>query len=141
MIDIVSRGGNLLLNVGPSSDGRIPVIMQQRLVDIGSWLEINGEAIYYTQPVLKGINTSSENIKLTKRQNNLFIHCLEWPEKSFEIYGLDFNNIENIHLIGSNQKVSWNKSDEGIKVIAPVVSPLEFPNNFAWVFTIELKTK
>jgi len=141
LIDIVSRGGNLLLNVGPSSDGRIPVIMQQRLVDIGSWLEINGEAIYYTQPVLKGISTSSENIKLTKRQNNLFIHCLEWPEKSFEISGLDFNNIENIHLIGSNQKVSWNKSDEGIIVFAPVVSPLEFPNNFAWVFTIELKTK
>ncbi|TFH23727.1 MAG: hypothetical protein E4H10_11700, partial [Bacteroidia bacterium] len=42
LIDIVSRGGNLLLNVGPAADGRIPVIMQQRLVDIGEWLEVIG---------------------------------------------------------------------------------------------------
>jgi len=42
----VSRGGNLLLDIGPTGDGRIPVIMQQRLVEIGDWLKINGEAIY-----------------------------------------------------------------------------------------------
>ncbi|HJT74899.1 MAG TPA: alpha-L-fucosidase, partial [Chitinophaga sp.] len=50
LVDIVSRGGNLLLDIGPTADGRIPVIMQQRLIDIGSWLETNGEAIYNTQP-------------------------------------------------------------------------------------------
>jgi alpha-L-fucosidase len=49
LVDVVSRGGNLLLNVGPTADGRIPVIMQQRLRDIGSWLEVNGEAIYGTR--------------------------------------------------------------------------------------------
>lgn len=50
LIDLVSRGGNLLLNVGPTADGRIPVIMQQRLAEIGDWLEVNGEAIYGTRP-------------------------------------------------------------------------------------------
>lgn len=49
LVDIVSRGGNLLLDLGPTADGRIPVIMQQRLTDIGKWLQTNGEAIFETE--------------------------------------------------------------------------------------------
>ncbi len=49
LVDIVSRGGNFLLDIAPTADGRIPVIMQQRLIDIGNWLATNGEAIYETQ--------------------------------------------------------------------------------------------
>jgi alpha-L-fucosidase len=50
LADIVSRGGNLLLGIGPTADGRIPVIMEQRLLDVGRWLRVNGEAIYFTRP-------------------------------------------------------------------------------------------
>jgi alpha-L-fucosidase len=49
LIDLVSRGGNFLLDIGPTGDGRIPVIMQDRLIQIGNWLRVNGEAIYGTR--------------------------------------------------------------------------------------------
>jgi alpha-L-fucosidase len=49
LADIVSRGGNFLLDIGPTADGRIPVIMEDRLIEIGKWLKVNGEAIYGTR--------------------------------------------------------------------------------------------
>ena len=52
-MDIISRGGNLLLNIGPNPDGTIPVIMQQRLLEIGNWLDIYGEGIYETHQWIK----------------------------------------------------------------------------------------
>ncbi len=50
LVDLVSRGGNLLLDIGPNGDGTIPVVMEERLLEIGSWLKVNGEAIYGTKP-------------------------------------------------------------------------------------------
>ena len=59
LIDTVSRGGNLLLNVGPTSDGRIPVVMEDRLAFLGEWLKYNGEAIYGTRTFRDGAQWSA----------------------------------------------------------------------------------
>ena len=50
LVDLVSRGGNLLLDIGPAADGTIPTIMEERLLQMGAWLKVNGDAIYGTKP-------------------------------------------------------------------------------------------
>ena len=76
LIDTVARGGNLLLDVGPTADGRIPVVMQDRLVQIGEWLKINGAAIYGTRagPLQKLAWGRS-----TAKGNKVYLHVFDWP--------------------------------------------------------------
>ncbi|MCF7849881.1 MAG: alpha-L-fucosidase [Kiritimatiellales bacterium] len=68
LVDIVSRGGNFLLDIGPTSDGRIPVIMEDRLVRMGEWLDINGEAIFGSRRWKRHCQWSAgEVVKYTKQ--------------------------------------------------------------------------
>ncbi len=78
LVEVVSEGGNLLLNVGPTADGRIPVIMQERLVQIGEWLRVNGESIYGTRPADWG---PTDGCRLTQKGSLLFVHILENAER------------------------------------------------------------
>ena len=136
LIDIVSRGGNLLLNVGPTADGRIPVIMQQRLVDIGAWLKVNGEAIYGTRP-LSGADTQRKKYKglhFTQKGNDLFVICTEWPEKSVMIEGVQPRSKTGVRLLGHEDAVSWKVKGNTIEIEAPGVNPATVPCPYAWVF-------
>ncbi|HEX3006209.1 MAG TPA: alpha-L-fucosidase, partial [Bacteroidales bacterium] len=73
LVEKVAAGGNLLLDIGPTADGRIPVIMQQRLLDIGDWLKVNGEAIYGTQPWKDRPEKSLKDVYFTTKGNTLYV--------------------------------------------------------------------
>ncbi len=82
LIDIASKGGNYLLNVGPTSEGRIPEPSVERLEAIGKWMKVNGEAIYgttatpFTQPLAWGRCTK----KVDNRGTTLYLHVFDWPK-------------------------------------------------------------
>lgn len=97
LIDLVSNGGNLLLNIGPDADGTIPVIMQDRLIAIGEWLEVNGEAIYETQKVNY---PQPEWGCITGKEGRLYLHVFDWPENhQLKVKDLDDVQIKRAFLL------------------------------------------
>jgi alpha-L-fucosidase len=133
LIDVVSRGGNLLLNVGPTGDGRIPVIMQQRLRDIGSWLHINGEAIFGTR---SWVAASDPAVRYTRNGTDLYVHLLEWPEGEVRIDGLDPGELLSVRLLGSERSIEWHRDGRSVIFRPPLMSPREMPSPYAYVFKI-----
>lgn len=136
LINKVARGGNLLLNIGPTADGRIPVIMQQRLSDIGGWLQINGEAIYDTRkweqaPPIKGETTTYFTVK----GNDLFVIVTNWQNTAIVVDGI--KNAEGVSLLGYSGKVRYSLSGGKIKIIPPAINPGNNPCEYAWVFKIK----
>lgn len=87
----VSHGGNLLLNIGPDADGTIPVIQQERLLQVGLWLKINGEAIYGTRPYHNKLtSTDAQNIFFTYKSGALYVIATRFPDKAINIEGIKF---------------------------------------------------
>lgn len=134
LIDKVSRGGNLLLNVGPTADGRIPVIQQQRLKDIGDWLEVNGDAIYETTIWENPDQVNLEHVHFTKKENILYVICTRFPDDPITISGVRSNNVS---MLGFEGKVSAKSNSKGLTIYPPVVTPANNPCYYAWVFKVE----
>jgi alpha-L-fucosidase len=82
LIEVVAKGGNLLLGIGPDAEGEIPSEAEERLKEIGNWLSVNGEAIYGTRPVSP---FAGENIRFTARENK--VYCIVLPEKTGRLPG------------------------------------------------------
>lgn len=138
LINKVARGGNLLLNVGPTADGRIPVIMQQRLKDLGDWLAVNGEAIYDTRkwdgaPAV----TKDTDLYFTRKDGALYVIMTRWHEKPITVKGV--KGAGKVTMLGYDGKVSFRQSGNSV-VIQPIrfQSPSDVPCSYAWVYKIEL---
>ena len=77
LVDLVSKGGSLLLDIGPTADGRIPLIMVDRLFAMGRWLDVNGEAIYGTT---RGLLPPMSWGRSTTKGKTIYLHAFDWPE-------------------------------------------------------------
>lgn len=140
LIDLVSRGGNLLLNVGPTADGRIPVIMQQRLKDIGDWLSVNGDAIYGTRPVTNQLSGNPEQkLFFTQKAKNLYIIFTDWSGGKLE---LNINKdiiIDRVTMLGHYEHINWEKRADKLFIELPQIYISDIPCSYAWTLRITIE--
>ena len=86
LVDIVSKGGNYLLNIGPDAEGAIPEPSIERLQAMGAWLDVNGESIYATQP---GPIQGDAAYRTTQKGGAIYVHVFDWGDGRFALSGVD----------------------------------------------------
>lgn len=121
-VDIVSKNGNLLLNVGPMADGTIPALQRERLEGLGRWLSINGEAIFGTRPwvVAEGRTADGVGVRFTQKGNSLYAVVLDTPSgDQVALQGLRAVDGSTISLLGHEEPLAWEQQGEALIVSLP----------------------
>ena len=148
LVDIVSKNGNLLLNVVQRPDGSLDPEVEQMLAQMAAWNAVNGEAIFGTRPwriygegaiKAQGGNFKEDfaytykDIRFTTKGKTLYAFALGWPEdgklvikslaKSFPVAK---GQIKEIRLLGHDGKLEWSQTDEGLVVTLPAEKPCDY---------------
>jgi len=148
LVDIVSKNGALLLNIGPRPDGTIPEPEEEMLLEIGRWLAVNGKAIYGTRPwvvygegptkIVEGAFNDTkraaftgEDFRFTTKGDTLFAIALAWPGREAVIRslaqgsGLASGKVKEVTLLGADGKLAFSQTEAGLVVQLPEKPPCE----------------
>jgi len=151
LCDIASKGGNYLLNVGPTAEGLIPQPSVERLAEIGKWMKVNSEAIYGTGPTCFGAeyggNTKEKdgygsnrdtntgrNWRCTTKPNRIYFHIFKWPGEKFEVANMKGKAVK-AYMLADEKKTALKITQEGDKL--SVALPAEAPDKIASVLCVE----
>lgn len=121
-VDIVSKNGNLLLNVGPMPDGTIPENQANRLRSLGTWLDTNGDAMFDTHPWTRaeGKSTQGVGVRFTQKDNALYATLMATPsESNITIEGLEASDEATVHLLGHDEALTWSQSGSDLSIQLP----------------------
>jgi len=125
-VDIVSKNGNLLLNVGPMADGTISELQMERLEGLGAWLATNGEAIFGTRPwhTAEGETREGIGVRFTQKPDALYAILLGTPPgSSVTIKGLSAGPGMTGSLLGLDPPLAWQQANDGVTISFPAVLP------------------
>ncbi|MDF9799261.1 alpha-L-fucosidase [Catalinimonas alkaloidigena] len=140
MVEVISRNGNFLVNIGPRADGTIPEEQLALLHVMGDWLKVNGEAIYGTR-YWKVNHQEAGKLAFTAKEKTLFAIALEKPRGDITLEATkdwSKHEVQSVRLLGSNAAIDWRMSPEGL-VIKP---PADLgKSRLAWAFEIKTSTK
>jgi alpha-L-fucosidase len=134
LVDIVSKGGNYLLNIGPGPDGELDPNAYQRLKEIGSWMKVNNEAIYGTR-MYKTFG-EGDNIRFTQSKDGKtqYIFLFNFPEDKLMLTKISLGKNAKLQLLGSKKKIDWEKTSDGVKIKIP--SSEKAVTDYVWVLRV-----
>jgi alpha-L-fucosidase len=116
LVNTVAKGGNLLLDIGPTADGRIPVIMQERLAQMGEWLKVNGESIYGSHAWRE---SSEGDVRYTSNNGAVYAIAESWPRPDLALAAPRPEADATVTLLGSTQPVKWHESAGKMHIEVP----------------------
>jgi len=128
LVDIVSKNGNLLINIGPRADGTIPEIMERTLLQVGEWLKTNGEAIYGTT---YWDTFEDGDFRFTRKGDALYAIALQWPEEeTVTLTTLAGKKVKSVEMLGLGEAVRFTQNGRGLTITMPGKRPCKYAYTF-----------